>query len=195
MLNNITSSRWQVDYKGNTYWSYATDDDDAVVEIVETIGYKDPYEKSFLMQGIRQNLYRWTPAYAQGTTSATGGLSLVGEKGAELRILNQGDGIIPAEITKNLIQIGVNPTEFFNKLAKENLWSTSSSDNVFDKILQDVRVDINPNITINSPINITGDATQSTVNALKKETENIANLAAKKVMNTALQYSNVPRKY
>lgn len=196
MLNNVPTGRWQIDYKGSTYWSYATDDDDAVVEIVEAIGYKDISEKHRLYQGVRQNMYRWTPpAYAQGTTSATGGISMVGENGAELRILNQGDGIIPAEITRNLMNMGVNPTEFFNKLAKENLWSTSSSDNVFDKILQDVSVEMKPNITVNSTVHIAGDATQSTVNALKKETENIANLAAKKVMNTALQYSNVPRKY
>lgn len=195
MLNNITSSRWQVDYKGNTYWSYATDDDDAVVEIVEAIGYKDISEKHRLYQGVRQNLYRWTPAYAEGTTSAAGGLSLVGEKGAELIITNQGDGIIPANITKNLWDVGINPTEFFKKIAKETIWSGFSGDRAIGQILQNVSVEMKPNITINSPINITGDATQSTVNALKKETENIANLAAKKVMNTALQYSNVPRKY
>ncbi len=40
--------------------------------------------------------------YANGTTSAHGGMSLVGERGAELRVLNQGDGIIPANVTKNL---------------------------------------------------------------------------------------------
>ena len=47
--------------------------------------------------------------YASGTTSASGGLSLVGEEGAELRILNKGDGIIPANITKNLWELGKNP--------------------------------------------------------------------------------------
>ena len=45
-------------------------------------------------------------SYANGTTSAIGGLSLVGEKGAELRVLNQGDGIIPAELTENLMKWG-----------------------------------------------------------------------------------------
>lgn len=50
--------------------------------------------------------------YAEGTLSALGGLSLVGEKGAELRLLNQGDGIIPHDITKNLISLGTDPTKF-----------------------------------------------------------------------------------
>lgn len=50
--------------------------------------------------------------YAGGTLSARGGLAMVGEKGAELRVLNQGDGIIPADITRNLMKIGSNPTAF-----------------------------------------------------------------------------------
>ena len=43
---------------------------------------------------------------AEGTTSAKGGLTVVGEKGAELRVLNRGDGIIPADVTKNLWKWG-----------------------------------------------------------------------------------------
>ena len=40
--------------------------------------------------------------YAGGTLSAHGGISLVGENGPELRVLGHGDGIIPADITRNL---------------------------------------------------------------------------------------------
>ena len=40
--------------------------------------------------------------HASGTLSSAGGLSLVGEKGPELRVLNSGDGIIPADATRNL---------------------------------------------------------------------------------------------
>lgn len=47
--------------------------------------------------------------YASGTTSAKGGISMVGEQGPELRVLNQGDGIIPADITRNLMKIGADP--------------------------------------------------------------------------------------
>lgn len=53
-----------------------------------------------------------TTKYATGTTSAEGGMSLVGEKGAELRVLNQGDGIIPSEITRNLWGFGKDPSTF-----------------------------------------------------------------------------------
>lgn len=40
--------------------------------------------------------------YATGTTYSAGGLSLVGEHGAELAVLSKGTGVIPADVTKNL---------------------------------------------------------------------------------------------
>lgn len=46
-----------------------------------------------------------TGKYANGTTNARGGLSLVGENGPEMRVLGRGDGIIPAEATKNLMAL------------------------------------------------------------------------------------------
>lgn len=42
------------------------------------------------------------PKYASGTHSAKGGISLVGENGPEMRLLNQGDGVLPSNITRNL---------------------------------------------------------------------------------------------
>ena len=51
--------------------------------------------------------------YASGTYSASGGLSLVGENGAEMRVLNKGDGILPSNITKNLWAWGsIDPSSF-----------------------------------------------------------------------------------
>ena len=50
--------------------------------------------------------------YAVGTLSARGGLAMVGEQGPELRVLNRGDGVIPADITRNLMKIGANPKWF-----------------------------------------------------------------------------------
>ena len=44
-----------------------------------------------------------------GTMSADGGFALVGEQGPELRVLNQGDGILPANITRNLWAMATNP--------------------------------------------------------------------------------------
>lgn len=59
------------------------------------------------------------PKYAKGTDSASGGLSMVGEKGAEMRVLNKGDGIIPSNITRNLMAIGSNPA-LLGKLVESN---------------------------------------------------------------------------
>lgn len=58
--------------------------------------------------------------YASGTLSARSGLSMVGEQGPELRVLNQGDGIIPADITRNLMKIGSDPRWFANRSGAGN---------------------------------------------------------------------------
>lgn len=47
--------------------------------------------------------------HAMGTMSADGGFALVGEQGPELRVLNKGDGILPANITRNLWAMATNP--------------------------------------------------------------------------------------
>lgn len=65
---------------------------------------------------------------ANGTLSWRGGLSVVGEKGPELRVLNRGDGIIPADVTANLWKMGANPTKYMNDVVKStsNMFNISS---------------------------------------------------------------------
>lgn len=59
--------------------------------------------------------------HANGTLSAPGGISLVGEKGAEMRVLNPGDGIIPAKQTANLWNWGnIAPADFMNQVNKDS---------------------------------------------------------------------------
>lgn len=72
---------------------------------------------------------------ANGTLSWRGGLSVVGEKGPELRVLNRGDGIIPADITENLWKIGSNPTKYMNDVVK----STSTMFNISSLSLPNAR--------------------------------------------------------
>ena len=51
--------------------------------------------------------------HANGTLSAEPGLSLVGERGPELKVLGGGEGIIPADVTRNLWNWGkINPSAF-----------------------------------------------------------------------------------
>lgn len=61
--------------------------------------------------------------HALGTTSASGGLSLVGERGPELRVLNSGDGVIPADATRNLWDWGAyNPKDFMGRMGSDNIF-------------------------------------------------------------------------
>lgn len=63
-------------------------------------------------------------SYGNGTLSASGGLSLVGENGAEMRVLNNGDGIIPANITKNLWNWGsIDPSVFASKSSDNSIYN------------------------------------------------------------------------
>ena len=61
--------------------------------------------------------------HALGTLSAPGGLSLVGERGPELRVLNSGDGIIPADATRNLWDwASYNPKDFMGSMGSDNIF-------------------------------------------------------------------------
>ena len=62
-----------------------------------------------------------TGKYADGTMSARGGLSLVGEKGPELRVLKNGDGIVPADAIKNLLSLSRFSAKDIIGAAKSNI--------------------------------------------------------------------------
>ena len=64
-----------------------------------------------------------TSKHANGTLSAPGGLSLVGERGPELRVLNSGDGVIPADATRNLWDwAAYNPKDFMGRMGSDNIF-------------------------------------------------------------------------
>lgn len=74
--------------------------------------------------------------YAKGTMSANGGLSLVGEQGAELRVLNKGDGIIPSNLTKNLMELGrYSISDLFNKFKNVSSETVQNINYNFDKLV------------------------------------------------------------
>lgn len=79
-------------------------------------------------------------AYANGTTKGYG-LSMVGEKGRELRVLgtrsNEGDGIIPNHLTENLMQLGkFSPTQWLNSIiGKVGGQSTPIYNYAFDNLV------------------------------------------------------------
>ena len=68
--------------------------------------------------------------YASGTKKAKAGLHLVGENGPELRVLNSGDGIIPTNLTQNLLDIARMGTEGISNAinkTKETIYSFNIS--------------------------------------------------------------------
>lgn len=115
--------------------------------------------------------------YANGTKSAKGGLTVVDEEGINTElipyqlskgrytILPEGNPVFSKTMTNTLYDIASNPTAFINQkntLPHLNNTSMTSSINVV----------------------IQGDATQSTVNALKAQASKISDMAVNKIMTT-----------
>lgn len=95
--------------------------------------------KGNLLNLAREMKNNNTPGYARGTRGASGGLSLVGENGPELRVLNQGDGILPNGITDNLWRWGsMTPSDMLASLAqKAQSWAQTL--NISNVTLPNVR--------------------------------------------------------
>ena len=129
-LNGTTISDsgdgWHLDYsKGKTQYVSAMDDPGVTDE------WKQANSKSsssavkaasgVVIGAISKNIT--TKKHAIGTLSAPGGLSLVGERGPELRVLNSGDGVIPADATRNLWDwASYNPKDFMNGMGSDNIF-------------------------------------------------------------------------
>lgn len=86
---------------------------------------------------------------AKGTLSSKEGFSIVDEMGEELIIrpptsgrisyLEKGTGVIPADITKNLWELGENPNAYFSKQIERNINNLTNS---IDKRNTSVQIDI-----------------------------------------------------
>lgn len=75
--------------------------------------------KGYLLNYASEMNKMGAKGYARGTRNANSGLSLVGENGPELRVLNQGDGILPSGITDNLWRWGsMTPSDMLSSLAQ-----------------------------------------------------------------------------
>ena len=80
---------------------------------------KSDISKGYLLNLASEMHKAGYPGYARGTRHADRGLSLVGENGPELRVLNHGDGILPNNITDNLWRWGsMTPKDMLSSLAQ-----------------------------------------------------------------------------
>lgn len=76
--------------------------------------------KGYLLNLASEMKNNGASGYASGTRGASGGLSLVGENGPELRVLNHGDGILPSGVTDNLWRWGsMTPSDMLSSLAQK----------------------------------------------------------------------------
>lgn len=158
---------YQITYNGKTYKTNRTNKEDAEAYFISRIS-KDWYGGRALPAG---SLWSKMKAYASGTVSASGGLSLVGEHGAELRLLNQGDGIIPSDLTERLMSFAQNPTQFI--------------DNTMSAVGRLKGLSVGTNNLSVSPVfnfNINGDATNDTVSRMKQEFSKICDTKIKNFM-------------
>lgn len=120
--------------------------------------------------------------HASGTKSAKGGLSIVDEEGI-------GSELIPTSLGNGRYTILPQGNPVFSKAMTNELFEFASAPT--DYFAQKFGSEITPNVvnnksTVVSPainINVQGDATQATVNALHKESEKIMNNTIKKLMS------------
>lgn len=100
---------------------------------------KSDISKGYLLNLASEMHKAGYPGYARGTRHANRGLSLVGENGPELRVLNQGDGILPSGITDNLWRWGsMTPRDMLASLAqKAQSWAQTL--NISNVTLPNVR--------------------------------------------------------
>ena len=100
---------------------------------------KSDISKGYLLNLASEMHKAGYPGYARGTRHANRGLSLVGENGPELRVLNHGDGILPSGITDNLWRWGsMTPKDMLASLAqKAQSWAQTL--NISNVTLPNVR--------------------------------------------------------
>lgn len=100
---------------------------------------KSDISKSYLLNLASEMHKAGYSGYARGTRNADSGLSLVGENGPELRVLNQGDGILPSGITDNLWRWGsMTPRDMLASLAQK-AQSLAQTLNISNVTLPNVR--------------------------------------------------------
>ena len=130
----VSGDGWHLDYsKGNTQYASAMDDPGVTNEWKQANSKSlSSAIKSAVSTGVKVgsgvaigaiSKGSITSKHASGTLSAPGGMSLVGERGPELRVLNSGDGVIPADATRNLWDWGAySPKDFMGSMRSDNIF-------------------------------------------------------------------------
>lgn len=176
--SSITGHGYKITYNGKVYKTNLTNKEDAETYFISRIS-KDWYGGRALPAG---SLWSKMKAYASGTKSAKGGLSIVDEEGI-------GSELIPTSLGNGRYTILPQGNPVFSKAMTNELFEFASAPT--DYFAQKFGSEITPNVVNNKStvvfpainINVQGDATQATVNALHKESEKIMNNTIKKLMS------------
>lgn len=202
--SELNKAKWYYDWQGKRYESSLSNKDSAIQDILRRIENK--YGGRFPASAA--TIYGTIKHYAKGTRNSNGGLSVTQEDGfeaifgklqsGEYTMMPEGSQVFSNKMTDNLFNFSADPQRFITKLSgKFNYLNYFDSiqgniDRKAKNIVNNSRQKNIGDITVNSaPIYIQGDATQSTVNALRAEADKIVNRATKNVMNIALRNKNI----
>lgn len=199
MQQAVENMKWHYEYDGNDVWSTAQDMETAAYQILNYIN--SHYRKGMAdmpVGPVLGGMHR----YASGTLSASGGLAEINEDGHEIRVLNKGDGILTAQITKNLSNLGAtlgsNPVQFLADVGKE-LWSKISGSGAMSGLFgitptaAAAGVGSSGDMPITIVNHINGDVNPSTLKALEKAYDDITNRAINGVFKKTLGLRNSSR--
>lgn len=183
-MRQQAAPKWYYWWQGTKYESSFDDKDTAISDIKHKIEsrYGGVFPASAAtVDGMIKH-------YASGTNSAAGGLSLVGERGAELRVLNSGDGILKNQIVRGLTSLGTDPGQFIADAGKKLLSSLfgNSSNPSFSAIGSN-------NQPINIVNNIQGDVNPSTLKALVAAQKQIIQESVKTIQKQSLSLRTLNR--
>ena len=171
-----TKPKWVYTWQDNDYKSWKVNRDAAISDIIKQI--ESRYGGVFPASAA--TIYGTIRKYASGTNSAAGGLSLVGERGAELHILNQGDGILNHRITQGLAALGANPAQFiadagkkllsslFGNSIKPSFSAIGAGNNQPISIVNHIQGDVNPS-TLKALVAAQKKIVQESVRAVQKQ--------------------------
>lgn len=202
--SELNKAKWYYDWQGKRYESSLSNKDSAIQDILRRI--ENQYGGRFPASAA--TIYGTIKHYAKGTRNSNGGLSVTQEDGfeaifgklqsGEYTMMSEGSQVFNNKMTDNLFNFSADPQRFIAKLSSKfnylNYFDSiqGNIDRKAKNIVNNSRQKNIGDITVNSaPIYIQGDATQSTVNALRAEADKIVNRATKNVMNIALRNKNI----
>lgn len=202
--SELNKAKWYYDWQGKRYESSLSNKDSAIQDILRRI--ENQYGGRFPASAA--TIYGTIKHYAKGTRNSNGGLSVTQEDGfeaifgklqsGEYTMMPEGSQVFSNKMTDNLFNFSADPQRFITKLSSKfnylNYFDSiqGNIDRKAKNIVNNSRQKNIGDITVNSaPIYIQGDATQSTVNALRAEADKIVNRTTKNVMNIALRNKNI----